>query len=147
MGWIGENWFPLMQSAGIVAGLLLPVVALRRDAAGRRTANLLALGQQHRELWTQAVERPELCRIFRDSVDLLTQPVTPPEFEFMNMVIHHFNTGWELAKQGEVLTLETMSLDVATFFCLPIPKSVWKETRDRRDPQFVAFIEECLKAR
>ncbi len=145
--WFEDNWFSLVQTAGIVAGLAFPVIALRRDATGRRTTNLLALGQQHRELWTQAVERPELSRIFREDADLLTQPVTPAEFEFLNVVIYHFNTGWELAKQGEILTLQAYTLDVATFFCLPIPAAVWRETRDKRDPRFVTFVEECLKRR
>jgi len=66
------------------------------------------------------------------------------EQEFLNLVIIHFHTGWQLAKEETVVTLKTLKADARNFFNLPIPKSVWKQTRHTRDPKFVKFIEGCL---
>jgi hypothetical protein len=144
-GWLEQNWFSLIQTVGIVAGLLFTAKTLRRDLSDRRTGKLLALAEQHRELWSEAVRNPDLCRIFQDEVDLAKAPVTSGEEEFLNVVIYHFNTGWELAKLGELLSMDVFGLDAKTFFCRPIPKAVWLKSRSRRNPAFVAFIDSCLE--
>ena len=142
--WLEQNWFSLTQTVGIVAGLVFTGWTLRRDRKDRRTAHFLALAEQHRELWSEAVRNPELCRVFQESIDLEKEPVSEREAEFLDVVIYHFNTGWELAKLGEVLSLDVFALDAKTFFSLPIPHSVWARSRHRRDPAFVAFIDSCL---
>jgi hypothetical protein len=143
--WSEQNWFSLVQTVGIVAGLLFTAKTISRDQKDRRTGKLLALGEQHRELWSEAVRNPDLCRIFLEDVDLKTSPVTLREEEFLNVVIYHFNTGWELAKLGDLLSMEVFALDARTFFSRPIPNEVWRHSRFRRDPAFVAYIERCME--
>jgi hypothetical protein len=144
-GWFEQNWFSLAQTVGIVAGLLFTTWTLRRDRSDRRTTHFLALAEQHRELWSEAVRNPDLCRVFQETVDLEAAPVLDREAEFLDVVIYHFNTGWELAKLGDVLSLDVFALDAKTFFALPIPNLVWRRSRLRRNPTFVAFIDSCLE--
>ena len=106
-------------------------------------SDLLALTEQHRELWREVQRRTDLKRILALEVDLIAAPLTVAEEEFLNMVIVHFNTGWLLARQGAVLNLKMLAADARDFFRLPLPKEVWNQTKRARDPAFVRFIERC----
>lgn len=139
--WLNDNWFILLQSAGIIGSLLFAGSTIRLEAKARKLSDLLALTEQHRELWKEVRERPELARISRADVDLIAHPITEQEEEFLNMVIVHFNTGWLLAREGALLTLEVLAQDAVSFFSLPIPRAVWQQTRQNRDPNFVSFVE------
>ena len=97
--------------------------------------------QQHRELWSEVHRRAELHRILQRTVDLIAGPVTVAEQEYLNLVIVHFHTGWQLAREGTMLKLKTLGADARGFFNLPLPKFVWEQTKSTRDPQFVKFIE------
>jgi hypothetical protein len=87
--------------------------------------------------------RPELARIAQPEVDLVA-PITVAEEEFMLLVIAHFATGWMLAREGSLLTLDVLARDARSFFNLPIPHNVWERTNKERDQEFVAFVESCL---
>jgi hypothetical protein len=39
--------------------------------------------------------------------------------------------------------MATLKEDIQTFFSLPIPKMVWKETQRGTDPKFISFVEAC----
>ena len=145
--WVGENWFPLVQTLGIVTGLLVTGQTLRSDLRSRRITDHLALAQLQRDLWDQLRNRPELLRILEEEADLVACPVTVAERDFLNSVFVHYINGWMVAQDAGLLTLEALSLDVRGFFGLPIPHTVWKQTQGHFDPKFVAFIEECLKGR
>jgi hypothetical protein len=62
----------------------------------------------------------------------------------LNEVIIHFQTGWQLSISDLMPSEAAIEADVRNFFKLPIPLWVWRETRQARDPEFVAFIESCL---
>lgn len=142
--WAAENWFSLIQSAGIVAGFWFTAAGYRRDVLARKTSDLLALTQEHRELWSEAHRRPDLARIFRNEVDLVASPVTTAEQEFLNLVFVHFETGWHLAKQGVATPLAVLTLDVQGFFRLPVVREVWDELRWSRNPAFVKYVDGIL---
>jgi hypothetical protein len=143
--WFRDNWFPVLQTIGIVGGLVFTGISIRQATSARKASDLLALTEQHRELWNQIYTRPGLERVDAKSVDLLANPITVAEERFLNEVIVHFQLGWQLARRGSLLSLETMRADAGTFFNLPLPKAVWQNTRGARDPEFVQFIEESLK--
>jgi hypothetical protein len=44
--WLRDHWFVLLQSAGIIGGLLFTGISLRIDARVRRVGNLLAITAQ-----------------------------------------------------------------------------------------------------
>jgi predicted nucleotidyltransferase len=142
--WLNQNWFAFLQSVGIVCGLVFTSLSIRGDTKARRTSDLLTLTERHHQLWSEIHRRPDLQRILNREVDLVSRPVSTAEQEFLNLVFVHFFTGWLLAKDGALLSLETMAADVQTFFELPIPASVWKQTRDARDPEFVGFVDASL---
>lgn len=143
--WLRDNWFPLLQSAGIMGGLLFTALSIRQATNARRVSDLLALTEQHRELWNDVYRRPELSRIFA-AADLVAKPVTIPEERFLNEVIVHFTTGWHLAQRNSLLTMDALKADLRTFFRLPIPRAIWEQTKEGRDPKFVHFMESCLKS-
>jgi hypothetical protein len=142
--WFRDNWFPLIQTIGIVGGLVFTALTIRQATNARKVSDLLALTEQHRELWNEVYNRPGLERIYAERVDLLASPVTMAEVRFLNEVIVHFHTGWQIACHGSLLTLQAMQADARTFFNLPLPHAVWQQTRDTRDPKFVRFIETSL---
>jgi hypothetical protein len=142
--WVRENWFALLQSLGIIGGLLFTALSIRRETAARQATDLLALSERHHELWAGLGQRPDLRRVLSTEVDLVAEPVTFSERHFLNLVIVHFSTGWLLAKRGSLVSLETLRSDVTTFFTLPLPKTVWRESRNGRDVDFVKFVESCL---
>jgi hypothetical protein len=41
--WVGEHWFDLLQTAGIVGGLLFIAYTTRKDDRSRKIANLIAI--------------------------------------------------------------------------------------------------------
>ena len=145
--WLRGNWFSLLQTLGIIGGLIFTAISIRQATNARKASDLLTLTEQHRELWNQVYSRPGLDRIFAASVDLVARPVTVAEAWFMNEVIVHFHTGWQLTCRGSLLALDAVKADVQGFFSLPIPKAVWEQTKSARDPKFVCFIEDCLRGK
>ena len=142
--WAGENWFNVVQTAGIVGGLLMTSAAAHREAKAREIENLLTITEQHRNLWGQIQYRADLLRILQPDANVLTKPITVPEEIFLNEVIVHFQTGWQLSKSGAMISLRDLELDARHFFSLPLPHTVWEKTKNSRNRQFVRFIERVL---
>ncbi len=126
---------------------LFTAASLRRDARSRRASDLLMLLEQHRELWSELHRRPELARILAPEADLVAQPPTVPESEYLNLVFVHFHTGWLLAAAGAAHDLEILADDIRGFFTLPLPRAAWHASRATRDPGFVRFVDGCLADR
>ncbi len=145
--WLEQNWLNCVQSAGIVFGLLLTTLTIRRDTKARRTTDLLSLAQHHRDIWSELHRRPDLRRIIEKDVNLIATPITPAEDEFLNIVFVHYYTGWLLMKNGvfTMIPKRASAADIRGFFSLPIPKAVWQETKQNRDPKFVSYVERCLR--
>ena len=146
LSWLEQNWLNLLQTLGIIGSGLLTTAAFHRETRARKLGYFLSLAQQHRELWNEAHRRPELARIFQREADLVANPVSVAESEFLNLVIVHFHTGWLFAKDTAFLDHETIATDARTFFTLPLPLAVWNTTRAARDPKFIRFMEEAFGA-
>lgn len=144
--WAQDNWFALVQSVGIAASLIYTARSFRQGIRDQRTSQRLSLASHHRELWSSAHREPSLRRITADTADLVIHPISVEEREFLLEVIYHFQTCWELAREGDLVSLETLRRDATQFFGLPIPRVVWCESRASRDPSFVNFIEGCRSA-
>ena len=134
----------MLQSVGIVAGLVFTTVALRREARERRAGHLVELTKLHRQLWLETGCRPELARLLRPGPELPAGPVTAAEELFVNLLIVHLSTVWELARQDKVVSQDAVKRDVRAFFALPVPRAVWERTKAVRDWDFVRFVESCL---
>lgn len=144
--WANTNWFNLVQTLGIVGGLWMTATAAHRDAKSREVQNLLALNDQHRELWAGVFENPALSRVFQANANARENPATVAEREFLNLVLVHYQTGWTVAKAGALITLAEIEADIREFFSLPLPRVVWENTKNLRNREFVRFVDRALKA-
>src|ERR1051325_34805 len=99
VSWIAQNWFDLLQSVGIVGGLIFTAVSLRTDARVRRVSNLLTITARHRDLWTRLQERPELARVLSRDVDLQRDQISGAEELFVTFVVLHLNSVQEAIRQ------------------------------------------------
>lgn len=142
--WLGENWFSLFQTFGIIGGLIFTSATIREDHKTRQFANILALAERHRELWKEAVDRPDLSRVFDPKANL-SVGATMPEEEFLNLVFIHFELGWRLARSIGADEVRAQWHDIRKFFSLPLPFSVWEHTKSSRNQGFVRFVESALE--
>jgi hypothetical protein len=143
--WIRENWSAVVSAAGILGSLWFTGAYFRQDSKSRNFSNLLAIDERHRALWTEARQRQDLKRVFSRDADVLSLPISFAEEEFLKSVFVHFETGWRiecLMNRGE---LKTLSLDVAAFFSLPLPRAIWEKTKQYRNPKFVKFVMRALE--
>ena len=143
-GLVTGNWFDILQSLGIVGGLLFTASSLRSETKTRRVNNLLAITKGHRDVWTEFYRRPELKRVLSDRADLGQDEITREEEIFVNFVILHLNCVFYARKTGLVFKLEGLRRDVGWFFSLPIPRAVWTKTKLLQNDDFVSFVEVCL---
>jgi hypothetical protein len=142
--WFKAEWFSLVQTAGVVGGLIFTGVTISRDAKAKEAANLLAFAERHRLLWSELLERPELQRIFSETADLSESPITQAEEVFLNLAFVQYEAGWRMAKNVDRNDLKPLKADVRKFFTLPLQRVVWDKTKGSRNPKFVRFVEKAL---
>ena len=140
-GWLARNAFDLLSAAGIIAGLFFTAAAYRADIRSRRLSSLISLTQQHRDIWKEFLQRPELRRVTDPEADLKAAPVTPAESRFVVFLVLQLHCWFEAARTGEIAELEGVSRDAAEFFALPVPCRVWREKRRFWNADFVVFVE------
>lgn len=145
--WLGENWFSVLQSVGIVGSLVFAGHSAHAEVRARKVGDILTLSAHHRELWSEFHRRPDLVRILQRDIDLIAKPITLAEEEFLNIVFVHVQTAWELARHGGLLSLQTLRVDMKHFLGFPIPLIVWKGSRPHRDAKFVAFMNSNIPRR
>jgi len=138
---LSSQWFELVQTAGIVAGLLLTAASLRQEAKARRVSNLITLTAQHREIWTKFLSRPSLSRVLDTTADTDIRPVSAEERTFLKFLIVHFLTAYRASCLNETVSLGKLGEEAGTFFTLPIPGAVWDEVKSVHDDDFVEFVE------
>lgn len=143
--WILQNWFNLFSAIGIIASLWVAIFSLRADTKTRQIANLLTITANHREVWKEFQNNQKLARVCDSAADLTNQPVTDAEEIFVGTVIHHINAVFYAMSGQLVVKYEGLHRDVAQFFSLPIPKSVWKKTKQFQNSDFVNYVESVLK--
>lgn len=142
--WIAGNWFVLLQSIGIISGLVFAALSFRMDAKTQRYANLHFITGHHAELWTQLHRRPELARILDESVDLEGEPVTPQEEWFIKLLILHLNNVHWAIRNRLYETPQGLRKDIRFFLSLPIPRAVWEEMKAFHDREFIRFVERAF---
>src|SRR5687767_11824244 len=129
MGWIEEHWFELLQTIGIVGGLAFTAAARIQDVRARKVGNLIALKQEHREIWKELYARPSLSRVLKQEVDLGAEPISIEEALFVKTLILHLGTVHQATEMGLFVNLEGLRTDVSAFFSKAIPGSIWEKTK------------------
>lgn len=143
--WIGDNWFALLQSIGIVGGLIYTGRVVHTDAKVRRLENRFALTKQHREIWSMLYDRPGLSRVLDPKADLATAPLTMEEELFVRFLIFHLDNSYHAAREGFFGTPEGLGDDLRQFFALPVPRGVWTKAAKLQDRDFVRFVESAIR--
>lgn len=141
--WFAENWYPVIESVGIIGGLLFTSFSLRSETRTRRIANLLIITQNHREIWTELYRRPGLSRVLNPVVDVHRQPVTTEEELFINFLVLHLSSTYHAMKDDVFVKPEGLRRDINRFFSLPIPAAVWEKIKSMQDDEFVSYVEAC----
>lgn len=144
--WLSHNWFALIQSGTLSAGLLLIGVALLFEARARRVANLIQLTQQHRDLWERMYVEPDLARILDTGARPEKTGVTAREEYFVIFIILHLSSTFYAIRSGFFRKPQGLRTDIARFFSLPIPRAVWEKVKSLQDAPFVTFVEQCLSS-
>jgi hypothetical protein len=144
MSWLHDNWFNLVQSAAILAGLIFSGLALRQNAAAMKVSTQLAVVTNHRELWQNVVDKPALARIFEISPD----PDLPTHDEkwFLTLVINHANVAFlALSKNADDRQRQALQDDYRFIFGTPLARKVWAEVRNFQDPGFRDLVDGALR--
>jgi hypothetical protein len=140
--WIAGHWFDLLQTVGIIGSLLLAAYTAWKDTQARRIGNSIAINGQHRTIWKDIYEHPELARVLDLEADV--KDISIGEELFVTTLVSHLSTVFRAMKHGEFVTLDGLQKDVREFFTLPIPKAVWEKLKPVQDAKFVVFIEAAL---
>src|SRR5260221_5520270 len=98
--WMSHNWFSLVQTGLLAAGLLLIAVALLFEARARRVGNLIQLTQQHRDLWERMYSETQLARILDPGADLAEMGITAQEEVFVIFIILHLSSTYYAMRAG-----------------------------------------------
>lgn len=145
--WFGSNWFNLLQTTGIVAGLFFTGRSFLLDTRIRRISNLLNITEHHRSIWQQVFEKPSLLRVLSEEPKLDAKPVTLEERVFVNLIILHL-TAVLTAIRGKVHEQPAgQDEDLREFFSLPIPNKVWTDSKKFREPEVVAYLDSLLEGK
>jgi hypothetical protein len=143
--WLVDNWFFLLSAVGIGSGIWYNAGALRSEANSRKIANVLAITANHREIWTQFINNPNLKRIRDAAADTIAQPVNDIEQVFVTLVIVHASNVYFALNDQLVVRYDGLRRDLAEFFSLPVPNAVWQKTKLLQNQDFAAFIDSSLK--
>lgn len=143
--WLGEHWFDLFQTLGVVGGLFFTAHSVRKDTKARQISNLISLNDRHDYIWSKFYEQPELGRILTSGVDLRKQPISEEEMLFTKMLLIHLDTVRRSIKAGMLIEIRELKKDVKDFMALPIPNTVWNKIKPFQDAEFIKFVENALK--
>jgi hypothetical protein len=144
--WLSEHVFDLLSAVGIIGGLVFTAVSFRSEAKTRRVANLLTLTHNHRELWKVFYRNLDFSRILDASSDIKSLPVNQGEQVYVNALIQHLSSVFRAMQTDLTIKPKGVRRDVRAFFALPIPRAVWEKLKPFQDADFVAFVEDCLRA-
>ncbi|MDR3562008.1 MAG: hypothetical protein P4N59_11320 [Negativicutes bacterium] len=146
LSWVKSEWFSVVQTVGVVGGLIFTGITIGRDAKAKEVANALAFAERHRQFWSEAIERPELHRVFVENADLGKEPMTAAVEIFLNLAFVQYETGWLIAKKIDSSDLKPLKSDVRKFFALPLPHAAWEKNSDCHHPRFVRFVARAIDA-
>lgn len=144
LSWITEHWFDLLQTVGIVGGLVFTAYTTHKDEKARRIGNLIAIAGQNQEIWKAVYDRPKLSRVLERDVNLRKQSISDEEGLFVKMLILHLDTVYRAMRAGMFVNLEGLRKDIKEFFSWPIPKAIWEKIKPFQNEDFVRFVEACL---
>lgn len=144
--WLSSHTIDIIQSVGIIGSLAFTAYSYRLETRARRINNLLRVTGNHRDIWSELYDRPELGRVLAADIDLEANPIRPEEELFVRLLILHLGSTFRAAQNGEYQQPDGLPQDMITFFSLPLPRVVWHQLRAYQDEDFVRFVEDVLRS-
>lgn len=141
----GQSWLDLLQSVGIVSSLLFGAYSIWREERARQIEHLFAIIGQHREIWKELYQRPELARFLHPKVNLKRSPISVHEEVFVKLLIQQLGGVHQALQVRMFVNVEGLRKDVRAFFAAPIPQAVWEKYRSLQNKEFVRFVEEAQR--
>jgi len=141
--WVTKNWFELLQTVGIIGGLVFTAYSISKDDKSRKISNLIAIKQQHREIWREIFDRPQLMRVLKQNVNLSTEEVTEEEALFVKFLFLHLAAVHRAKATGLFVDIQGLDKDIREFLKLPIPKIVWNRLKPFMNKDLIEFVEEA----
>ena len=138
--WLLHNGHNLLETAGILGGLIFTSLSFRNDTKSRKVATLISLTAQHRDIWEELYSKPELRRVLDAKIEADSTP-TVEERKFVNSIILQAHCVFRASELGELITRGGLAKDIGQFFSLPLPANVWGAAKRFHDADFVDFIE------
>jgi hypothetical protein len=142
--WFRDHWFQLLQSLGIVGGLVFTGWNIRAANRARRLSTLLEIAKSHRDIWGKAFGNPSMQRVLAADRDLAFEPLSQDERVFATLMIIHLSCLFEARKSKSMLPLEHLEDDMRDFMSMPVPTSVWQQMKGYQNADFVAFVDAAL---
>ena len=139
--WLAKHWFQLVQTTGIVAGLMFSCWAVYTQSRALRVEALVRLTEGHRAIWQEVFTKPGLLRVTDPTADLLREPVSGEERLFVLLLVLHLQTAFDASRAGIIAPVWGLERDIRAFFALPVPRTVWEGVREFQSPEFRAVVE------
>ena len=143
-GWNSSISLDFLGLSAIIASLLFTALELRQVEKAQRVTNLLTITRDHRDIWFQLFDRPELERVLDPKVDLKRKPLTNKEALFVTFLILHLKASFKATNENMFVTAEALQKDIHWFFSLPIPRQVWNQSEAFQDKEFIEFVRGTL---
>jgi len=135
------DWFTLVQSVGIIFSILISALAFSRETRTKKVSNYLQLVQFHRDIWKLTLEYPQLNRVRKHNVDLLKEPPTSEERQFLSFIFLHITCTFELQNSNSLSKIERLEYDVNQLLSYPIVRHFWEENKRFYNEAFVRFVD------
>lgn len=142
--WIADNWFSIIQTLGVVGGLLFTGLSLRQGILTERVKFQFDLSENHANIWREIFDNPNLARLLDPNADMEIFPITRQEEVFVKLLIHHLGCAHEAWSHGLIEKPSGVDDDIRRFFNLPIPKFAWNRLRQFQSSKLVHFIEKTI---
>jgi hypothetical protein len=143
LSWVSVNWFALLQTIGIVGGLLLVMVQIRASTRQREMESLVEICGTNRELIGLAFSHPQLFAVLQDAKK--TDHVW--EQYYLQLWLNQFALTHCYLKQavlkGEFK--ENLSRDVADFMSMENMRRHWQRCGKLYPASFQKFVGEILE--
>ncbi len=137
----------IVEYTGIIGGLLYTGLSLRIDARVRRAQTIIEITKQHRDIWSQFLDKPQLKQIFNRNRDMATHPLADEEVHFVNFLFHHLRATFYARSAGIFIQPEGLKQDIREFFSYPAVASVWNSVQQASDDAFASFVKRNVSSK
>ena len=141
-----KNALSIVQSLGIIGGLLFAGLNFRREGKAKRAANYVTLVQNYRDVWKLRISNPELMRVLDNTIDVTKEKISDAEAQFVSFLLFHLTTYFQLRKNGQIDKIEAIGDDIRKFFNAPLVKKFWEENKRFYNSDFVEFVEKYTRS-